>query len=127
MGRLGNGVNPELIMMPLSLLTAWTFVLFTVCIQANGVSNTYFAEQLDLHKPSNGLHAEVCRGSVHFRNSDHLFHVRRSAVQVFRGYAQAQEDHSSGRHLSVMLRRRDVCLARATGHPQFRRKCQAEG
>lgn len=30
MGRMGNAVNPELIMMPLSLVTAWTFVLFTV-------------------------------------------------------------------------------------------------
>ncbi|CAD5211208.1 unnamed protein product [Bursaphelenchus okinawaensis] len=29
MGRMGNIVPPELIMMPLSLLTAWTFVLFT--------------------------------------------------------------------------------------------------
>ena len=30
MGRLGNLVNPEFIMMPLSLTTALTFVLFTV-------------------------------------------------------------------------------------------------
>uniref|UniRef100_A0A914YZK8 FXNA-like protease n=1 Tax=Panagrolaimus superbus TaxID=310955 RepID=A0A914YZK8_9BILA len=30
MGRLGNLVNPEFIMMPLSLLTALTFVLYTV-------------------------------------------------------------------------------------------------
>ncbi|CAD5215447.1 unnamed protein product [Bursaphelenchus xylophilus] len=29
MGRMGNAINPEFIMMPLSLITAWTFVLFT--------------------------------------------------------------------------------------------------
>lgn len=30
MGRMGNIINPEFIMMPLSLTTALTFVLFTV-------------------------------------------------------------------------------------------------
>ena len=30
MGRLGNAVNPEFVIAPLSLVIAYTFVLFTV-------------------------------------------------------------------------------------------------
>lgn len=95
MGRMGNIINPEFIMMPLSLSTALTFVLFTV--------RTRFAimytvlEQPYLYQSQNELLAQMFNRSV-CPVFGHLgYHPPRRSIQMVGRVAALEKNRHFGK------------------------------